>query len=110
MALSSHMSAGQRRGHGHGRGHHEAFSGIGGPGYSGPDGTEGRAVRKTVLISLGGVVLLITLLGLGLEHEVIAVVVIWAVILGAPLEAIPVVVLLLLAPHLPCDRRSPGDR
>jgi hypothetical protein len=100
-----HGGGGWGGGGGHG-GHHHAVSGGGGPGYPGPAGSGGGTDRKTVLMSLGFVALFITWLTLGLAHEIMAVVVIAAIIFGGPLVAVALLVLLaLLAPLLPGRKR-----
>jgi hypothetical protein len=107
--LARHGGGGAGGGHGgggHGGGSHQAVFGSGRPGYPHPAGSGGGTDWKTILFSVGGIAGYLGFLVLGLEREVMAVVVIAAVVFGVPLLAILVLLLLAwLAPHLPGGNR-----
>ena len=81
-------------GHGHG-GHHANIIGSG-PGYSGSDGGWNNGGRGPILASLGLLTLWISVLILIALHENAALLVILAIIIGAPLLGIVLVLLVAL--------------
>jgi hypothetical protein len=98
--VARHGGGGHGGGGGGPGGHHQPISGAGGPGCPGAAGSGGGADRKTVLMSLGFVALFITWLTLGLAHEIMAVVVIAAIIFCGPLVAVALLLLLAVLVRL----------